>query len=194
MNITFRTLFSLGLSFLMLAGASAQDIKIGVVDMKRIFAEYEKTKEAEREINDQKALAAKDLEEMTAKYKELLDNFQSLREQVSDAALSEQLRAQKHAESMEAGEEAKSLERRIQEYRTRREGQLKESVARMRENILGEILDLVGEVSKTHNYALVFDKSGMSLTGVPFLLHSRDAVDFSQEIIDRLNAQDQSGN
>lgn len=178
----------------MLAGASAQDIKIGVVDMKRIFAEYEKTKEAEREINDQKALASNDLEEMTAKYKELLENFQSLREQVSDAALSEQLRAQKHAESMEAGEEAKSLERRIQEYRTRREGQLKESVARMRENILDEILDLVDEMSKTHNYALVFDKSGVSLTGVRFLLHSRDAVDFSQEIIDRLNAKDQSGN
>ena len=56
----------------MLTGASAQGVKVGVVDMKRIFAEYGRTKEAEKEINDRKAQAKKDLDERTAKYKDLL--------------------------------------------------------------------------------------------------------------------------
>jgi hypothetical protein len=33
----------------------------------------------------------------------------------------------------------------------------------------------------------VFDKSGMGVNGVPFLLFSKDAVDFSQEIVGELN-------
>ncbi len=187
MNITSRTLFSLGLSFLLLAGASAQDVKIGVVDMKRIFADYARTKEAEKEINDRKAQAKKELDERTAKYKELLEKFQTLQEQVQDESLSPQLREQKRDEGRDIGQQAKSLERQIQEFRTRRERQLQEQVVRMRKTILEEIRELVEQMSKTRNYALVFDKSGVSLNGVPFLLHSRDAVDFSEEIINRLN-------
>lgn len=80
------------------------------------------------------------------------------------------------------------MERQIQEFRTRRERQLQEQVVRMRKTILEEIRTLVKEVSKTRNYALVFDKSGVSMNGVPFLLHSRDAVDFSEDIINSLNA------
>lgn len=86
MNITSKIFLSVGLTFLMLAGASAQDLKIGVVDMKRIFAEYERTQEAEKEINDRKAEAKQELDERTAKYKELLEQFQALREQVRPGA------------------------------------------------------------------------------------------------------------
>jgi outer membrane protein len=175
----------------MLTGASAQGVKIGVVDMKRIFAEYGRTKEAEKEINDRKAQAKKDLDERTAKYKDLLEKFQTLQEAVQDEALSPQLREQKREEGTSIGQQAKSLERQIQEFRTRRERQLQEQVVRMRKTILEEIRELVEEMSKTANFDLVFDKSGVSLNGVPFLLHSRDAVDFSEDIINRLNAQGQ---
>ncbi|MFT4641222.1 MAG: outer membrane protein [Verrucomicrobiales bacterium] len=190
MKFISRTIISLGLTFLMLAGATAQNVKIGVVDMKRIFAEYGRTKEAESEINDRKAQAKKELDERTAKYKELLEKFQALQAQVQDEALSPQLREQKRDEGRDIGQQAKSLERQIQEFRTRRERQLQEQVVRMRKTILEEIRELVEEMSKTQNFDMVFDKSGVSLNGVPFLLHSRDAVDFSEDIINRLNAAD----
>ncbi len=188
MKITLRTLLTLGITALFLGTTQAQDaVKIGVVDMKRIFAEYGKTKEAEQEINDRKAQAKKELDERTAKYKELLEKYQSLRTQVQDEALSPDLRETKRKEAQEIGQQAKSLERQIQEFRTRRERQLQEQVVRMRKTILEEIRELVEEVSKTRNFDMVFDKSGVSLNGVPFLLHSRDAVDFSEDIIGRLN-------
>jgi outer membrane protein len=190
MKFISRTIISLGLTFLMLAGATAQNVKIGVVDMKRIFAEYGRTKGAESEINDRKAQAKKELDERTAKYKELLEKFQALQAQVQDEALSPQLREQKRDEGRDIGQQAKSLERQIQEFRTRRERQLQEQVVRMRKTILEEIRELVEEMSKTQNFDMVFDKSGVSLNGVPFLLHSRDAVDFSEDIINRLNAAD----
>ena len=46
--------------------------------------------------------------------------------------------------------------------------------------------DTRGSVKKK-NYDIVFDKSGLGTRGIPFLLHSKDAVDFSEELIGELN-------
>ncbi|MGI8603144.1 MAG: OmpH family outer membrane protein [Verrucomicrobiales bacterium] len=167
--------------------ASAQDFKIGIVDMKRVFSEYYKTKDAEKSVNDGKEAAKKQLDERNAKYRELISKWQEAQKLVNDPAISEELRAQKRKESEELASEAKSLEREMSEFRQRREQQLQEQVGRMRKGILDEIRSLVEKKAKTENYDLVFDKSGLGVNGVPFLLHSKDAVDFSQEIVTDLN-------
>ncbi len=38
----------------MMSGAGAQGMKIGIVDMNRVFAEYYKTKDADKVVNEQK--------------------------------------------------------------------------------------------------------------------------------------------
>jgi hypothetical protein len=40
---------------------------------------------------------------------------------------------------------------------------------------------------KTNSVDLVFDKSGMSLNGVPILMYSRDNMDFTSDVIAALN-------
>ena len=40
---------------------------------------------------------------------------------------------------------------------------------------------------KANNLDLVFDKSGMSLNGVPLLMYSRDTVEFTNDIVAVLN-------
>src|SRR5947208_1530700 len=50
-----------------------------------------------------------------------------------------------------------------------------------------KITDVVMEKVKTNNMDLVFDKSGMSINGVPFLLYSHDNIDFTNDIITVLN-------
>lgn len=173
--------------------ASAADIKIGIIDMKRVFSEYYKTKDAEKTVNEGKAAAKKELDERSAKYKQLLEKFQELNAMIRDEAISEQLREEKKMEAQEVAAEAKSLEREMQEFRTRRERMLQETVMRMRKGILEEIRALVEERSKEQGYDLVFDKSGLSMNAVPFLLHSKDAVDFSDEIVTELNKDAPAG-
>ena len=58
---------------------------------------------------------------------------------------------------------------------------------RVREGIVKEITDVVMEKVKTNNMDLVFDKSGMSINGVPFLLYSHDNIDFTNDIVAVLN-------
>lgn len=176
-------------AFTLLTGAAnAQSLKIGIVDMTRVFAEYYKTKDAEEKVNDGKAVAKKELDERNARYKQLIEKYQELVGAIKDPGISEELRAQKQKEAADVASEARSLEREKKEFAERRQRQLLEQVDRMRKAILEEIKQLVEEMSKEGNYDLVFDKSGLGTRGIPFLLHSKDAVDFSNEVIGKLNA------
>ena len=167
--------------------AAQGSFKIGIIDMKRVFSEYYKTKDAEKSVNDGKEAAKKQLDERNAKYRDLIGKWQESQKLINDPAISEELRAQKKKEAEELSSEAKSLEREMAEFRQRREQQLQEQVTRVRKGILDEIKVLVEKKAKDANYDLVFDKSGMGVNGVPFLLFSKDAVDFSQDIITELN-------
>ena len=183
-----KLISALALAFVCFApSVFSQEFKIGIVDMKRIFADYYKTAEAEKDINEGKAKAKQELDERTAVYKSLLTEFQQLAKEAQDDALNPDVREQRKNEARDRGQQAKALEQEINEFRLRREKQLQESVVRMRRGILEEIRVLVEERSKQDNYDLVFDKSGLSANGVPFLLHSKDARDFSDEILAELN-------
>ena len=183
------TLFFLSVALTaMCSTVSAQDgFKIGIVDMKQVFAEYHKTKEAEKSVNEGKAQAKQQLDERNAKYKSLISNWQEMQKMISDPAINDVLREQKQKEANGVAAEAKALEREMAEFRSRRERQLQENVMRMRKGILDEIKGIVVDMARRDNYDLVFDKSGLGVNGVPFLLHSKDAVDFSKDVIAELN-------
>ena len=168
-------------------GATAQNFKIGIVDMKEVFAEYYKTKDAEKSVNEGKAVAKQQLDERNAKYKSLISKWQEMQKMINDPAINEVLREQKQKEANGIAAEAKALEREMAEFRARRERQLQEQVMRMRKGILDEIKGIVVDRARRDNYDLVFDKSGLGVNGVPFLLHSKDAVDFSKDVIAALN-------
>src|SRR6478672_12618824 len=154
------------------AGAFAQGLKIGTVDMNRAFKEYNKTKDAEKKINDAKDSAKKEYDDRADTYKKALDEINKLNQQLEAPALSADAKTQKAKERDEKIASIKNLEREINDFRQTRERQLQEQALRMREGIVKEITDIVMERVKAQNLDLVFDKSGMSLNGVPLLLFS----------------------
>jgi outer membrane protein len=83
----------------------------------------------------------------------------------------------------------KNMEREINEFRQTRERQLQEQAMRMRETIVKEITEVIMERVKTTGYDLVFDKSGPSMNGVNIVLHSKDTMDFTTEVITALNSK-----
>ena len=181
-------LCSLFISALALGAANAQDLKVGIVDMTKVFQDYYKTKDAEKKVNDGKAIAKKELDERNARYKQLIEKYQALAAEIKDPSMSEELRAVKQKDAEDVASEARSLEREKQEFAERRQRQLLEQVERMRKAILEEIREVVQDMAKEQNYDLVFDKSGLGSRGIPFLLHSKDGVDFSDNVIAKLNA------
>jgi outer membrane protein len=169
------------------SSASAQGMKIGIIDMNRVFAEFYKTKDAEKDVNDQKALAKKELDERNERYRVLIEKYQGLAKQIKDPAITEELRAKLQTEAKEVASEARSLERDKKEFADRRQRMLLTEVDQARKAIIEEIQDLVKDMAKQRNYDIVFDKSGLGTRGIPFLLHSKDAVDFSDDVLGDLN-------
>jgi outer membrane protein len=170
-----------------IAALAQGTMKIGTVDMQRAFKEYNKTKEAEVKINDAKNSAKKEYDDRAEAYKRALDEINNLNKQLESAALSADKKSQTAKERDDKIANIKNMEREISDFRQTRERQLQEQLMRVREGIVKEITDVVMEKVKANRFDLVFDKSGMSINGVPFLLYAPDNVDFTNDIIAVLN-------
>jgi outer membrane protein len=179
-------IFALTLVFPIAAFAQGT-LKIGTVDMQRAFKEYNKTKEAEAKINDAKNAAKKEYDDRAESYKKALDEINNLNKQLESPALSADKKTQTAKERDDKIANIKNMEREISEFRQTREQQLQQQLMRMREGIVKEITDVVMEKVKANSLDLVFDKSGMSINGVPVLMYSHDNIDFTNDVIAVLN-------
>jgi outer membrane protein len=170
-----------------IAGFAQGTLRIGTVDMQRAFKEYKKTQDAEAKINDAKNSAKKEYDDRAEAYKKALDEINNLNKQLDAPALSAEAKSQKAKERDDKIANIKNMEREINDFRQTRERQLQEQAMRMREGIVKEITDVVMDKVKANNLDLVFDKSGMSLNGVPVVMYSHDNVDFTTDILAVLN-------
>jgi len=155
--------------------------------MQRAFKDYNKTKEAEAKINDAKNSAKKEYDDRAEAYKKALDEINNLNKQLESSALSADKKTQTAKDRDDKIANIKNMEREISDFRQTRERQLQEQLMRVREVIVKEITDVVMEKVKSNNLDLVFDKSGMSINGVPVLMYSHDNIDFTNDIIAVLN-------
>jgi outer membrane protein len=179
-------LFGLTLAFPISAFAQGS-LKIGTVDVKRAFEEYNKKKEADQKLNDAKNAAQKEFTDRADAYKKALDEINNLNKQLESPALSAEKKAQATKERDDKIANVKNMDRELNDFRQTRERQLQEQMIRMRESIVKEITDVVMEKVKAKNLDLVFDKSGMSINGVTVVMYAPDNDDFTSEVIAALN-------
>src|SRR6059036_1586769 len=183
----FLSIFSALMLALPIAALAQGTPKIGTVDMQKAFKEYNKTKEAEAKINDAKNAAKKEYDDRAEAYKKALDEINNLNKQLESPALSADKKTGMAKERDDKIANIKNMEREISDFRQTRERQLQEQLMRMREGLVKEITDVVMEKVKANNFDLVFDKSGMSINGVPVLMYSHDNIDFTNDVITVLN-------
>lgn len=170
------------------ASAHAQSmVKVGTVDMKKVFEGYYKTKDAEQRINEARNAAKKELEERMESYQRGVGEVKKLNEEIENPALSREAKETKSKSRDEKVGELKNMEREINEFRATREKQLQEQSGRMRQGIVDDITKVVNDKVKAENYDLVFDKSGMSLNGVAVVMNAKDAYDFTDSVVTILN-------
>lgn len=184
----FLSVASLVAAFGFVATVPAQaDLKVGIVDMNKIFSSYSKTKEAEKKLNEARAEAKKELDDRVAGYKKNVEEVTKLNEELKRPELSNEAKDKKLKERDEKIAHLQNLERELNQFRAERDKNFQEQAVRMRDGIVKEILAIVNERVKRDQYDLVFDKSGLSMNGVPVVIYSKEANDFSQDVIDALN-------
>ena len=168
--------------------ASAQTmVKIGSVNMKKVFESYYKTKDAEQRINEARNAAKKELDERMEGYQKGVQEVGKFNEDINNPALSKESKETKSKARDERIAELKGMEREIQEFRQTREKQLQEQSARMRQGIVDDISKVVLDKVKADNYDLVVDPSGMSLNGVAVVMYAKESFDFTPDVVTALN-------
>jgi len=146
-------LFSLTLAFPIAAFAQGS-LKIGTVDVKRAFDEFNKKKEADAKLNDARNAAQKEFTDRADAYKKALDEINNLNKQLESPALSAEKKTQIAKERDDKIANIKNMEREINDFRQTRERQLQEQAMRMREGIVKEITDVVMERVKAKSLDL----------------------------------------
>ncbi len=165
------------------------DIKVGLVDLRKAFAEYYKSKEASTTLQSHVSEAKEQINERFAKYKALMDEIQKLDKERTDPVLSADARNKKDADFRNKAQELRSLEQDINEFKGRRQAQIDEEQRQQAKGIYDEIVKVVNDKAALAGFDLVLDKSNVGIGGVPFLVYSKTGavVDFTNEVIVELN-------
>ena len=169
------------------ASPAMAQMKVGIVDMNKVFTSYYKTKEAETRLNDARAQAKTDLD---GRLETLKANMEEINKLEADTKKPELAADKKEAAIKQRDEkiaEVRNLDREIGEFRQTRERQLQEQFMRMRGDIVQDILKVVEARVKSEGFDLVLDKSGQGISQVNVVLYSAPSMDFSDSIITELN-------
>lgn len=171
------------------------DLKVGLVDLRKAFAEYYKSKDASTTLQSHVSEAKEQINERFAKYKALMDEIQKLDKERTDPVLSGEARNKKDADFRNKAQELRSLEQDINEFKGRRQAQIDEEQRQQAKGIYDEIVKVVNDKAALAGFDLVLDKSNVGIGGVPFLVYSKTGavIDFTSEVIVELNKNAPAG-
>jgi len=145
---------------------------ITLVDMNTVFTSYDKTKQAENDLNAARSVAKQELDN---RLKVLNEKMNVINQTPKSSSSYNRLVA-----------EAKRLDSAITEFRKKREDKLQEQFVSMREVIIKNISRKVNDVCGA-KADMILDKSGMSKGQIPFLIVSPDSAEATSEVIQSLN-------
>ena len=179
-------LLALAFSLATSGAVFAQGMKVGTVDMDRIFKEHPRTKEAELKFNQNREAAKKEYDDKAEAYKKALDDINKIRVQLDAPTLSADAKAAKAKERDEKIAGVRTMERGMDEFKQTREQEFQQEVAKVREEILKEITEILMAKVKADNYDYVFEKTGPSMNGFSPILYSRENIEFTNDVIDTM--------
>jgi outer membrane protein len=171
------------------AGTASAELKIGTVDMKKIFESYWRTKEAETKMSETRAMLKRDIDERNEARKKLQDEIEKLNDEIKKTEISKDLAMRKTKDRDDKIGEWQNMMRELQAYQQEKEKQLADQTLRIRNGIVDEIRKVVDDKVKSASYDLVFDTSGNSINNVPVVLYAKESWDFTKDIVDKLNSE-----
>jgi outer membrane protein len=189
MRNILRTVFPAVLLMTLLSGSAlAQSSKVATVDLRKLFDNYWKTKQAQAAIQDRASQLDKDDKSMKDDFKKAGDDYQQLLTQANDQAISADERDRR---KQAAADKLKQLEERrtaIDQYERTAQADLNNQRQRMREKILADIQAHVDAAAKAGSYTLVIDTAAETVNGTPTVIYHTGENDITDAVLKQLNA------
>jgi outer membrane protein len=180
---------ALAAAFLALGIGSAQaQGRIGIVDLRKVFEGYYKTKDADAKIKEEATGLEKTAKGMLDDYKKANEDYKQLMDAASDTAISAEEKQKRRKAAEDKLLEIRQLEQQVQQFQRQSEATLLEKRRRMRDQILREIRETIVAKSKAAGYSLVLDVAADSVNQTPIVLYTNGENDMTDELLRQLNA------
>ena len=184
---TYKILLSIVL--LLLLGISAQaETKIAIIDLRKVFDEYFKTKAADANLKDKATELDKERKNFMDQYGKLRDDYKKALDGAQDQAVSADEREKRKKTGESKLLELKELEQTIEQFDRQSRTSLEEQQRRMRDNILKEIQGVITTKAKSGNFSLVVDIASESFNKTPVVLYSNGENDLTTAVLKDLNS------
>jgi len=174
-----------------LASSAYAQTKVAVVDMKKVFDGYWRTKEADRQLKERAADFEKARSGIVEDYKKANEEFGKLRESATDPAVSDDERNnRKKALEKKAGE-IREQENSIRTFDQNMRQSIADQQLRLRESVLRDIKGVVEEKAKAGSLQLVVDTAAVSANQTPIVVYTTllgGESDLSDAVLKQLNA------
>ena len=179
------------LSLLLIASialsASAQG-KIAIVDLRKVFDDYYKTKAADTALKDQAADLAKESKAYMEQYQKSSDEYKKLLDEANNQAVSSDEREKRKKAAEGKLVEIKELETTIRQFENTARTTLEEKKRQMRDKILAAIRDIINAKAKAAGYSMVIDTAAESVNQTPVIIYNNGENDLTSAILQELNA------
>ncbi|MEO5715183.1 MAG: OmpH family outer membrane protein [Luteolibacter sp.] len=172
------------ISIVLLASAATATAapRFALVRVKDIYVALPSTTNLQQEIKKERDEIMKD--ERAEQLRKILTELQTLQTQLSDKNNPlDETTGKKLARSYEIKrQEAQTLQQEFESFKTEKEKVInKKMVAGMRAS-LDRIVKVSNKIAKEKGFDSVFDSSGNTNTGVPFVLYTKKAPDLTEDV------------
>lgn len=188
-KLFLRALLSTALLLLpLLSVAPAAEQKIAIIDLKKIFDDFYKTKLADGAIKEEAAALDKDRKALTDQYQKAADDYKKALDDANNQAISGDERDKRKKAAEGKLIEINDLEGTIKQFDRTARGNLEEKQRIAREKILGQIKSVVTNKAKAGGYALVLDSAGEGLSRTSVIFYTNGEHDITADVLTQLNA------
>jgi outer membrane protein len=181
------------LTLLVVPLASSAEVKIGLIDLKKVFDGFWKTKQADAQLKDRAADLDKARKGMVDDFQKASDEYKKLIEGANDQAISSEERDKRKSAAEKKLLEIKEIEQSITLFDRNSRENLATQQRRMRDKILEEIKELINTKARSGGFSLIFDTAAETPNQTPVLLFHNGQNDLTDEILTQLNSTAPAG-
>lgn len=176
------------LALVLLAAPLRAQTKIGIIDLKRVFEGYYRTKQADAQLKERAADFKKTGEGMLSDYQKANEEYKKLLEGANDQAIAVEERDRRKKSAETKLRDLQEIEQNVSQFDRQSKSLLGEQMRRSRDNVLREIREVVNAKAKSAGFTLVLDTAAETVYYTAVILYHNGENDLTETVLKELNA------
>ena len=169
--------------------AANAELTILTVSMQQLFDGYYKSEQANQRLESIREQAVSEAQEKEKELQGFADQIRAMQEELQNPVLSDESKEAKQAELQQLAAEGQQKQREFQQWQQATMNNLNQQGQDIRRSLIEEIMKLVNEIAlRDYNADLVLDTSDILGSGVPTVIYASDAMDITEKVLVKLNA------